>query len=140
MMRDLIIERDTLRLDGNTLSVVIRMPWYRALPLSSFCDLGLDVDGVSVDPETIHFLVNGNNYAAAELPPLYDQWWFVADDVVLSGELSDEAVASLDLSKEHEVHVVLALYLPYLYFDNGNQILKITEGDRKTMKIEKSAA
>lgn len=138
MMRDNIIEPGSLRLDGNTLSVKVHMPWYRALPLSSVCDLVLEIDGHAIKPETTHWLINGTNFAATELPPLYDQWWFVTDAAVLSGELSDEAVASLDLNAEHAIHVGLGIYIPYI--DAGAGTLLVHEGDRKNLKIEKSAA
>ena len=138
MMRDTIIEPGTLRLDGNKLSVSIRMPWYRALPLSSVCNLALDIDGAAVATESIHWLINGTDFAQTELPPLHDQWWFVTDSAVLSGDLSDEAVAALNLDAEHDVHVVLGIYIPYI--DAGHGTLLVTESDRKTLKIEKSAA
>jgi hypothetical protein len=138
MMRDNIIEPGTLRLDGNTLSVTVHMPWYRALPLSSVCDLVLEIDGHAVDPESIHWLINGINYKASDLPPLYDQWWFVADGAVLSGKLSDEAVAKLNPGTEYEVHVGLGIYIPYI--DAGAGTLLVHEGDRKNLKFEKSAA
>jgi Domain of unknown function (DUF6379) len=138
MMRDNIIEPGTLRLDGNRLSVTVHMPWYRALPLSSVCDLVLDINGQGVAPETIHWFINGVDYAASDLPPLHDQWWFVTDGAVLSGELSDEAVASLDLEAEQAVHVGLGIYIPYI--DAGAGTLLVHEGDRKTLKFEKSAA
>lgn len=137
-MRDNIIEAGTLRLVGNTLSVTVHMPWYRALPLSSVCDLVLEIDGHSVDPETIHWFINGINYKAADLPPLYDQWWFVADGAVLSGQLSDDVVAALDPDADHAVHVGLGIYIPYI--DAGAGTLLVHEGDRKTLKLEKSAA
>jgi hypothetical protein len=138
MMRDNIIEPGSLRLDGNTLSVKVHMPWYRALPLSSVCDLVLEIDGYPINAETAHWLINGINYAATDLPPLHDQWWFVTDAAVLSGELSDEAVASLDLEAEHAIHVGLGIYIPYI--DAGAGTLLVHEGDRKNLKIEKSAA
>ena len=138
MMRDNIIEPGSLRLNGNTLSVKVHMPWYRALPLSSVCDLVLDIDAHAVAPESVHWLINGTNFAASELPPLHDQWWFVTDAAVLSGTLSDEAVASLDLAADHAVHVGLGIYIPYI--DAGAGTLLVHEGDRKTLKIEKSAA
>jgi hypothetical protein len=138
MMRDNIIEPGSLRLDGNTLSVKVHMPWYRALPLSSVCDLVLEIDGYAIKTETAHWLINGINYAATDLPPLHDQWWFVTDAAVLSGELSDEAVASLDLEAEHAIHVGLGIYIPYI--DAGAGTLLVHEGDRKNLKIEKSAA
>ena len=62
----------------------------------------------------------------------------MTDAAVLSGELSDEAVASLDLEAEHAIHVGLGIYIPYI--DAGAGTLLVHEGDRKNLKIEKSAA
>jgi hypothetical protein len=137
MMRDLIIEKDSLRLDGNTLSVGVRMPWYRALPLSSVCDLVLDIDGMAIDKESTHWLINGHNYREDELPPLYQDWWFVTDTATLSGTLTDEQVAILDLNVEHKIHVGLGIYIPYI--DAGAGTLLVHEGFRTTMKIGQAA-
>ena len=134
MMRDNIIEPGSLRLAGNTLSVKVHMPWYRALPLSSVCDLSLDIDGNAVAPDSVRWAINGKDYAAADLPPLYEDWWFVADAAVLSGELSADAVAELDLNAEHDVHVALGIYIPYI--DAGAGTLLVHESDRKTLRIE----
>lgn len=137
-MRDLIIEKDSLRLEGNTLSVGVRMPWYRALPLSSVCDLVLDINGMAIDKSSTRWLINGSNYREEELPPLYKEWWFVTDTAVLSGTLTDEQVAALDLSAEQAIHVGLGIYIPYI--DAGAGTLLVHEGNRTTMKIEKAAA
>ena len=64
-MRDLIIEPGSLRLEGNTLTVGVRMPWYRALPLSSVCDLVLEIDGFAIDKASTKWLINGVNYRGA---------------------------------------------------------------------------
>jgi hypothetical protein len=137
MMRDLIIEKDSLRLEGNTLSVGVRMPWYRALPLSSVCDLVLDIDGMEIDKASTRWLINGTNYRVDELPPLFTEWWFVTDTAILSGTLTDEQVAKLDLSDEHKIHVGLGIYIPYI--DAGAGTLLVHEGFRTTMKIAQAA-
>jgi len=137
MMRDLIIEKDSLRLDGNTLSVGVRMPWYRALPLSSVCDLVLDIDGMEIDKASTRWLINGTNYREDELPPLYTEWWFVTDTATLSGTLSDEQVAKLQDDVEHKIHVGLGIYIPYI--DAGAGTLLVHEGYRTTMKIGQAA-
>jgi hypothetical protein len=138
MMRDLIIEPGSLKLEGNKLSLGVRMPWYRSLPLSSVCDLVLEIDGMSIQKESTHWLINGIDYAEAELPPLFEKWWFVTDTAILSGTLSDEDVANLDVNAEHEIHVGLGIYIPYI--DAGAGTLLVHEGNRGTMKIEKVAA
>ena len=136
-MRDLIIEKGSLRLEGNTLSVGVRMPWYRALPLSSVCDLVLDIDGMEIDKASTRWLINSTNYREDELPPLFTEWWFVTDTAILSGTLTDEQVAKLDPNGEHQVHVGLGIYIPYI--DAGAGTLLVHEGFRTTMKIEQAA-
>jgi hypothetical protein len=114
------------------------MPWYRALPLSSVCDLVLDIDGMAIDKESTHWLINGVNYREDELPPLFQEWWFVTDTAILSGTLTDEQIAKLDRNVEHEVHVGFGIYIPYI--NAGAGTLLVHEGNRENMKIEKSAA
>ena len=138
MMRDNILELGTLQISGSRLSVNIRMPWYRSLPLSSVCDLALDIDGHSVATDSITWTVEGIEYRPEELPPLFDRWWFVTDSATLAGDLPSEVAANLDSSIDHEVHTVLGIYIPYI--DAGHGTLKVTESDRKLMKLEKRAA
>ena len=127
MMPEKIIEADTLTVDSGRVRLSVRMPWYRSLPLSSVADVVWSVDGQPVTPESITWTVNGHTYPLADLPPRYDEWWYVLDSAVLEGE-----APALGESPEHEVEVVLSLYIPYITTDFG--VLKISETDRKTMR------
>ena len=55
------------------------MPWYRALPLSSLEGLEVSLDGDAVPSEALRLSLDGKTYSLADLPPLYDEWWYVAD-------------------------------------------------------------
>lgn len=128
MMSELMIEPGTLRGHGDTITVSIRMPWYRALPLSSVADVQWSVDGRPVDRESITWTVDGETYRLDDLPTRHDKWWYVLDSVQLTGpgpDLSDRA--------EHEVSVLLSLYIPYITTDLG--VLKLAERDTKTMAL-----
>jgi hypothetical protein len=97
----------------------------------------LDIDGMEIDKASTRWLINGTNYREEELPPLFTEWWFVADTAILSGTLSDEQVAKLHDGGEHAVHVGLGIYIPYI--DAGAGTLLVHEGYRTTMKIGQAA-
>lgn len=118
MIADRLIEHGTLRTDGTRVSVEVRMPWYRALPASSIAGADLVVDGVTADPATLRWTMNGRTSRLDELPPRIDDWWFIQDSAVLDAELG---VAP----GEHEVEVGLRLYIPYIVTDHG--VLMIDE-------------
>jgi hypothetical protein len=124
MMPETIIEPGTFSAADGRVQLSVRMPWYRALPLSSIADVDWHVDGVKVPRESITWTVDGRTYRLDELPARHDLWWYVLDSAVISGKLSPGA-------GDHEVSVTLALYIPYITTDLG--VLKIEESDTKAM-------
>ena len=133
MLPEKILEPGSLRQREGRVSVSVRMPWYRALPLSSVTDVSLEVDGVQVPTDSLRWTLQGRSYSLDELPPRHDQWWYVLDSVTVDGELPD-----LDPETPHEVHATVGLYIPYIVVGNGT--LKIVEHDRKTMHLEEAGA
>lgn len=128
MMPEQIIEPGTLTVRDDRVGLAVRMPWYRALPLSSVADIIWTVAGRPVPRESITWTTDGRTYALDDLPPRHDEWWYVLDSAVLEGVLP-----GLDVAGEHEVSVTLALYIPYITTDFG--VLKIEEKDTKTMPV-----
>ncbi|WP_433364618.1 C-glycoside deglycosidase beta subunit domain-containing protein [Actinoplanes sp. CA-142083] len=124
MMPELIIEPETFKIHGDRVRMSVRMPWYRALPLSSVADVRWTVDGRSVPRESITWTVDGETCRLDELPPRHDKWWYVLDSAVIEGDLAAA-------SGTHEVAVTLALYIPYITTDHG--VLLIEESDVKEM-------
>ena len=129
MLPEKILEPGTLRHRDGKVSVSVRMPWYRALPLSSVADVTLEIDGVQVPEDSLRWKVNGTSYALGELPPRHDEWWYVLDSAVIEGDLPE-----LDRAENHEVHATVGLYIPYIAV--GDETLEIVEHDRKTMHLE----
>jgi hypothetical protein len=125
MMSELIIEPETFKIQCDRVRLNVRMPWYRALPLSSVADVRWTVDGQAVPRESITWTVDGSTYRLDDLPPRHDRWWYVLDSAVIEGDL----IAS-DRDR-HEVAVTLALYIPYITTDHG--VLLIEESDVKEM-------
>lgn len=129
MMPERIIEPGTLAVRGDRVQLSVRMPWYRALPLSSVADVRWAIGENEVPRESITWTLDGGTYRMYELPALHESWWYVLDSAHLEGELPD-----LDVRAEHQVSVTLRLYIPYITTDFG--VLKIEEGDAKMMPLE----
>jgi hypothetical protein len=109
MLTEQVISDGSLQSDGDGFSFGLRMPWYRALPLSSLEGLEVRIDGDAVPSDELRLSLDGTTYALADLAPLYDDWWYVADAAEvrapLPGGLSDG---------EHELDVTIALRIPYI--------------------------
>lgn len=133
MLPQRIIEAGTLVSQGHRVSITVRIPWYRALPLSSITDVAFAIDGVDVPRDSITWTVDGATYRLDDLPACHDEWWFVLDSAVIEGDLPEIRQAD-----EHDVHVFIGLYIPYL--PAGDQILKIGEQDRKRMPLIEEVA
>lgn len=130
MLPDQILEPGTLRAADGRVSVSVRIPWYRALPLSSITGVRLRIDGHEVPRATIVWqTAEGERYTLDELPPRHDRWWFVLDSAIIEGDLP-----TISDADEHGVHVEIGLYIPYVPAANGAPA--IHEQDRKAMRLE----
>lgn len=129
MLADHIIEQGSLRRRGERLSVDIRLPWYRALPLSSITDVGLEADGVAAPTDSLTLTVNEHTYRLDELPPRFDEMWYVLDSARLEGTIPSNA-AQDDL----EIRVEIGVYIPYI--PAGPGFIKLTEQDLKRLTVD----
>jgi Domain of unknown function (DUF6379) len=109
MLSDQVIADGSLRGDDQGFRFGLRMPWYRALPLSSLEGLDVRIDGDGVPSEELRLTLAGTSYALADLPPLHDEWWYVADPI----EVRAPRPAGLPAG-EHELDVTIALRIPYI--------------------------
>jgi hypothetical protein len=109
MLTDQVIADGSLRARADGFTFDLRMPWYRALPLSSVEGLDVRIDGEPVPGEEIRLSLGGTEYALADLPPLHDDWWYVADPA----EVRAPKPGGLS-SGEHELDVTIALRIPYI--------------------------
>ncbi|WP_374976527.1 DUF6379 domain-containing protein [Microbacterium trichothecenolyticum] len=133
MLPEQIIERGTLRAADGRISVSVRMPWYRALPLSSIAAVRMNVDGIELPSEDLVWqTTDGDRYRLDELPARHDRWWFVLDSATLEGPMPDISDVA-----DHEVQVAIGLYIPYVPSAQGPPLL--IENDRKTMTLEQAA-
>lgn len=109
MLFDKVVDDGTLRALPNGFSVGVRLPWYRALPLSCVSINLLKIDGVMIEPEKIRFVVNDHDYALADLADRMVETWYVIDTVMLN--VTDHPI---DAAAEHEVEAEVEVRPPYI--------------------------
>lgn len=109
MLTDQVIADGSLRSDGDAFTFDLRMPWYRALPVSSLEDLEVRIDGEPVESAELWLSLAGRTYALADLPPLHDEWWYVADAAEVRAPWQGGLAAG-----DHELDVTIALRIPYI--------------------------
>jgi hypothetical protein len=109
MLTEQVISDGSLRADGDGFSFDLRMPWYRALPLSCVEGLEVRIDGELVPSDELRLSLGGKTYGVGDLPPLFDEWWYVADPA----EVRAPKAGGLPPG-EHELDVTIALRIPYI--------------------------
>jgi uncharacterized protein DUF6379 len=109
MLTDQVIATDSLRADGDGFTFGLRMPWYRALPLSCLEGLEVTIDQESVASGELRLALGEQTYALSDLPPLHDEWWYVADAAEVRAPCPGGLAAG-----EHELDVTIALRIPYI--------------------------
>jgi hypothetical protein len=109
MLTDQVIADGSLRADRDGFGFDLRMPWYRALPLSCLEGLEVTIDDEVVPSGELRLVLGGKTYALSDLPPLHDEWWYVAD----AAEVRAPKPGGLGAG-EHELDVLIALRIPYI--------------------------
>ena len=104
-----LLADQTLHAQAEDVGIHIRLPWYRALPLSTVEVASLLVDGQSVSREQILFELNGRRWTLAECADQTNEWWYVLDDAILHVDL-----AGVRPQTVYEVDLTLNLYPPYM--------------------------
>jgi hypothetical protein len=128
VLTEQVIEDGSLRSQGNGFTFHLRMPWYRALPLSSLEGLEVTLDDETVASEELRLTLEGKTYALSDLPPLYDDWWYVADPA----EVRAPKQGGLP-NGEHRLDVTIALRIPYIV-ESGHPLV-MRERCVKTLTI-----
>jgi hypothetical protein len=106
---EFLLSPSGFELRDRTVRLPIRLPWYRALPLSVTEIGNLSVDGLNVPPADIQLIVNGKAHPATALGELTDDWWYVLDDGLLEARLPAAPARG-----PHTVDLTFKLYPPYI--------------------------
>jgi len=103
-----LLPADEATIRPGQLTLGVRLPWYRALPLSVTEIASLTVDGARVAPEKIRLTLNDHTYALDEVPEQVQESWFVLDSARL------DVALTLDPDVDHQIDLVVHLYPPYI--------------------------
>jgi hypothetical protein len=106
---DQVIADGSLRAVDEGFALDVRLPWYRALPLACVEGLDVTIDGQQVPSEALRIEFNGQTYALADLPPLHEDWWYVADPAPVIAPLPGGLAEG-----EHELDVTIHVRIPYI--------------------------
>ena len=104
-----LVVEDSLRVADGGLEVQIRLPWYRALPLSTV-DVGeVRINGELIDSAQVTLTVNDKSRPVKDLSSLYEEYWYVLD----SGYLRFP-YAKAGKDENVELDLTLTIYPPYI--------------------------
>lgn len=110
MFPERLIETETLQSTPDGFSANVRLPWYRALPLSCVERIEVSVDGAPVPTDQIRFsLGDAGPLSIGDFAELTDTWWYVLDSATLTVASEKATVPGT-----HEVDLSMGLYIPYL--------------------------
>lgn len=104
-----ILTENGLHASGAGLAIDVRLPWYRALPLSVVDVPALRIDGTEIPREKLLLEVGGRDYRLDELPSQEERYWYVTDSAFLK-------VPGLkaETGSGHDIDLTIALKLPYI--------------------------
>jgi len=109
VLNEQVIADGSLRAARGGFAFDVRLPWYRALPIACVEGLDVAIDGKTIASEELRIEFNGQTYALVDLPPLHEQWWYVADAAPVTAPMPE------GLSEgEHELDVTIHVRIPYI--------------------------
>jgi len=105
---ELIVE-SSLEAGQSGMAFAIRLPWYRALPLSVVDVPWLALDGNVVPRTAVRFEVNGRSFTLDELAQQTGEYWYVLDDarIRVSG-------VQVRAGGQHQLELQVDLHPPYI--------------------------
>jgi sugar phosphate isomerase/epimerase len=106
-----------LRTNGDGIAIDVRLPWYRAMPLSVVDIPALRIDGIEIPREKMLLEVGGRDYRIDELPSQEERYWYVTD----SGFLKVPGWKA-KTGSDHDIDLTIALKLPYVEGDFARMV------------------
>lgn len=93
----------------NGAEIDVRLPWYRALPLSVISIDEVAIDGEIIDHQNLSFELDGSRFHLGDMRSRTDVWWYVLDDARLHVDGSPIAAG-----ENHSVAVKMSVRPPYI--------------------------
>ncbi|PPG92760.1 pyruvate formate-lyase [Rathayibacter sp. AY1F3] len=107
---NILIDDHSLRVHPEGAVLLLHLPWYRSLWLSSVDGLEVSIDGTTVPGDRLRFELGGSVFRVDQLREQWDVLWFLSDAAVLVVAL-DEPLAA---GSVHRVVASARLSLPYM--------------------------
>lgn len=104
-----VIGDEGLACANGLMRLAVRLPWYRALPLSTAFVEQLEIDGVAVDPASVQFHLQERSWTLEQLAEETHSFWFVLDSAFLEFPWPGAAPGGA-----YEVAVTIAIFPPYI--------------------------
>jgi hypothetical protein len=98
-----------LHASPNGAAIDIRLPWYRALPLSVVSIDEVAIDGEIMDRRNLSFELDGSRFHLDDMRSRTDVWWYVLDDARL--HVQGRPIAA---GEDHGVAVKMSVRPPYI--------------------------
>ncbi|MFD5214262.1 DUF6379 domain-containing protein [Microbacterium sp. NPDC058345] len=133
-----LIQRDSLRVHPEGAALVLTLPWYRSLWLSSVGTLGVTVDGVEAPADDLRFELGGRSYRITELPEQSETLWYLQEHPVLVVPLENPVA----LGETHRVDIAGDLRLPYMQIapgEDGGPGMYVPNVVRQSLELEVKA-
>jgi hypothetical protein len=107
-LTDQTLAQSTFIVDGNSARLDIRLPWYRSMPFGDISLGALRVDGGTIDPGAVRWLVGDDELDNAALAAT-SACWYLQDAVTLGLPLGAPPTGSMVM-----VELDLVIHIEYL--------------------------
>ena len=104
-----LLSDNSLKVTDEGLDLAIRLPWYRALPLSTVEIKELRIDGQPIDAARMTIEINGKDFGLDMLQNLTNEYWFVLDSAILH-----IGYPGVSRGREFDVELTVVIYPPYI--------------------------
>ena len=112
---DTLLNKKSLAITGNGMSLALTVPWYRSLWVSSVTSINVWIDGAEVSQDKLSFRLNDQSWSMTEVPNQWETLWFMQDRAYLDMDLGTPGVAGED----HEITIHVEMRLPYMQIKPG---------------------
>lgn len=112
---DTLLNKKSLAVTANGLSLALTVPWYRSLWVSSVTSINVWIDGVEVSQDKMSFRLNDQSWSLTEVPNQWETLWFMQDRAYVDIDLGRPGV----VGEDHEITVHIEMRLPYMQIKPG---------------------
>jgi hypothetical protein len=111
MFDELMLHSDKLQYRNkysNQVTMKIRLPWYRGLPISCIERVEVKIDGKEIPRDKTRLVVSGHEYRMCELAEMSETNWFVLDTAEVRLDPGSDLGQGM-----HDVSLAVKLRIPY---------------------------